>query len=96
MRQDRLRTILALIVIIAVSMWVGMLIERARRPTSMGNHTFFVIPDSFETPGVMAGPTLPAGSGEAAKGMTGEGRGGHDTTWPTTHRLHASGPEYTL
>jgi predicted permease len=33
MRQYRLRTIMALIVLIAVSMWVGMLIERARQPT---------------------------------------------------------------
>jgi hypothetical protein len=32
MRQYRLRTIMALIVIIAVSIWVGMLIERARQP----------------------------------------------------------------
>jgi hypothetical protein len=32
MRQYRLRTIMALIVIIAVSIWVGMLIEWARRP----------------------------------------------------------------
>jgi hypothetical protein len=32
MRQFRLRTIMGLIVIIAVSMWVGMLIERSRQP----------------------------------------------------------------
>ena len=32
MRQYRLRTIMALIAIIAVSIWCGMLIERARRP----------------------------------------------------------------
>jgi hypothetical protein len=31
MRRYRLRTIMALIVIIAVSMWVGMLIERAKQ-----------------------------------------------------------------
>ena len=32
MRQYRLRTIMALVGVIAVSIWVGMLIERARRP----------------------------------------------------------------
>ena len=32
MRQYRLRTIMALIGVIAVSIWVGMLIERARQP----------------------------------------------------------------
>ena len=32
MRQYRFRTIMALIGVIAVSLWCGMLIERARRP----------------------------------------------------------------
>jgi hypothetical protein len=36
LRQYRLRTIMALIAIIAVSLWCGMLIERARRP-AQGN-----------------------------------------------------------
>jgi hypothetical protein len=68
MRQFRLRTIMALIVIIAVSMWVGMLIERSRQPprsplvisVSSGPRKFKVISSS---------PTraAPAVSGEEAK-----------------------------
>jgi hypothetical protein len=42
MRQYRLRTIMALIVIIAVSIWVGMMIERARRPVQGNTFTITV------------------------------------------------------
>ena len=41
MRQYRLRTIMALVVIIAVSIWVGMLIERARQRA--GSKTRWVV-----------------------------------------------------
>ena len=53
MGQYRLRTIMALIVIIALSIWVGMMIERARRPTPTNSAGIFDAPEE------MVGPTTP-------------------------------------
>ena len=58
MRQYRLRTIMALIVVIAVSLWCGMLIERARRPTPTNSAGISF--DAFDAPEEMVGPTTPA------------------------------------
>jgi hypothetical protein len=86
MRQFRLRTIMALIVVVAVSIWAGMLIERSRQPPRSTARGYQIVVNGGRLV-TSKGPAIPAPavSGEAEKDITGESRGGHDTTGPTTH-----------
>jgi hypothetical protein len=69
MRQYRLRTIMALIVIIAVSIWVGMLIERSRQPPRSTARGYQIVVNGGRL-ATSKSPTraAPAVSGEEEKG----------------------------
>jgi hypothetical protein len=71
MRQYRLRTIMALIVVVTVSMWVGMSVEQARqRAQHPAPTTFSIYRKSTRTQSAPKSPSRPAPavSGEGAKG----------------------------
>jgi hypothetical protein len=65
MRQYRLRTIMALIGVIAVSLWCGMPIERARQPARTTFTTYGPLKTTMKTYAVTK--PLPRASSDGAK-----------------------------
>jgi hypothetical protein len=69
MRQYRLRTIMALIGVITLSMWVGMLIERSRQPPRPTVNGYQIVINGGRLATLKSSSrAAPAVSVEAAKG----------------------------